>query len=121
MKTLNDYVVAGALYQGGTGPEAQVGDQVVLYLNTEANPAFPDSIIGVIQHPIAKVQCNEATSYDIEYDETDIDGAAAFIRPDDVVDSEVFVAATLFIPPTSDPLIAGAVWNNAGTLTISAG
>jgi len=26
-----------------------------------------------------------------------------------------------FIPPTSDPLVAGAVWNNAGTLTISAG
>lgn len=26
---------------------------------------------------------------------------------------------TLFIPPTSDPMISGAVWNNAGVLTIS--
>ena len=28
---------------------------------------------------------------------------------------------TLFVPPTSDPQIVGAVWNNSGTLTISAG
>lgn len=27
----------------------------------------------------------------------------------------------LFVPPTSDPAIEGAVWNNAGTLAISAG
>jgi hypothetical protein len=26
-----------------------------------------------------------------------------------------------FVPVTSDPHIAGALWNNAGTLTISAG
>lgn len=26
-----------------------------------------------------------------------------------------------YIPPTSDPLVVGALWNNAGTLTISAG
>jgi len=27
----------------------------------------------------------------------------------------------VFIPPTADPLVVGALWNNAGTLTISAG
>ena len=27
----------------------------------------------------------------------------------------------MFIPPTSDPHVAGAVWNNSGTLAISAG
>ncbi len=26
-----------------------------------------------------------------------------------------------FIPPTKDPHTSGALWNNAGTLTISAG
>lgn len=27
----------------------------------------------------------------------------------------------LWVPPTSDPHVVGAVWNSAGTLTISAG
>lgn len=27
----------------------------------------------------------------------------------------------VWIPPTADPHVSGAVWNNAGTLTISSG
>lgn len=27
----------------------------------------------------------------------------------------------IFIPPIADPLVSGAIWNNAGVLTISAG
>ena len=92
MKTLNDYIVQGALYQADTGPEAQVNDQVKLYLNTEANPGFPEFIVGVIQHPIVKVQCNSATSYDFEYDEADLLGAASLIGDSDVIDIEVITA-----------------------------
>lgn len=92
MKTLNDYIVQGALYQADTGPEAQVNDQVKLYLNTEASPGFPEYVVGVIQHPIVKVQCNSATSYDIEYDEADLLGEAAFLVPGDVIDAEVITA-----------------------------
>jgi hypothetical protein len=32
-----------------------------------------------------------------------------------------FYPALLFVPPTADPHIVGAVWNNAGVLAISAG
>lgn len=92
MKTLNDYIVNGALYQGGTGPEARVGDQVKLFLDTEAVPGFPEFIVGVIQHPIVKVQCDSATSYDIEYDEADLLGAASFIVPDNVIDAQLVLA-----------------------------
>ena len=27
----------------------------------------------------------------------------------------------IFIPPSADPAVAGAIWNNSGTLAISAG
>lgn len=92
MKTLRDYIVNGALYQGGTGPEAQVGDQIKLFLDTEADPGFPEFVLGVIQHPIVKVQCGAATSYVVEYDEADLLGAAALIRPGDVVDATIVSA-----------------------------
>jgi len=29
--------------------------------------------------------------------------------------------ANIFVVPTSDPGVAGALWNNAGTLSVSAG
>lgn len=202
MKTLRDLEVADALYLGDAGPEAVVGDQVKLFLDQEANPDFPAFIYGIIQHPIVKVDCGSKTSYVIEYDEADLEGAASLIRPGDVIDytvesgiqasisaetaarvagdalklnlSDVTVTPTAdkvvrrsdtgaisatamdidgiqfisddgdgypqisigsivikasnasitgahFIPPTSDPVLAGAIWNNAGTLAISAG
>lgn len=93
MKTLRDYVVAGALYLRDTGIEAQVGDQVKLYLDTEADPLFPEYILGVVQHPITRVNCNSATSYIFEYNEADLDGAADLIRPGNLV--EVIVVSGL--------------------------
>jgi len=30
-------------------------------------------------------------------------------------------SATMFVPPTADPHVVGAVWNNGGVLTVSAG
>ena len=35
--------------------------------------------------------------------------------------SALYGAANVLVIPTSDPGVAGALWNNAGTLTISAG
>lgn len=102
MQTLNDYVVSGALYQAGTGPEAQVSDQVRLYLDTDANPAFPEYIVGTIQHPIVKVQCDSATSYDIEYDEADLLGSASLIRPGDVIDAQVITAYDVLLARVED-------------------
>ena len=89
MKTLQDYIVDDRLYASDTGPEAAVGDQVKLFLDQEANPAFPEFIYGIIQHPIVRVNCDSSTSYDIEYDEADLEGAASLIRPGDVIDATV--------------------------------
>jgi len=89
MKTLQDYIVDDRLYASDTGPEAKVGDQVKLYLDQEANPDFPEFILGTIQHPITRVNCESSTSYVIEYDEADLEGAASLIRPGDVIDATV--------------------------------
>ena len=37
------------------------------------------------------------------------------------IDLKVDGSGGTFIPPTSDPLVAGAIWNNSGTLAISVG
>lgn len=89
MKTLSEYIVEDALYRDGTGIEAQVGDQVKLYLDTVSVPGFPEFILGVIQNPITRVNCESATSYEIEYDEADLNGAASAIVPDNVTSVEV--------------------------------
>lgn len=89
MKTLQDYIVDDRLYASDTGPEAKVGDQVKLFLDQEANPDFPEFILGIIQHPITRVNCESSTSYVIEYDEADLEGAASLIRPGDVIDAAV--------------------------------
>ena len=91
MKILQDYTVSDRLRLSDTGPEAAVGDLVKLFLNTQANPSFPAFIYGIIQHPIVRVSCNNSTAYDISYNETDLLGSAAFIRPGDVIDATVTV------------------------------
>lgn len=84
------YEIAGALYQGETGPEAQVGDQVKLFLDTVSRPELPEFIFGVIQPGIDKVKCDEYTVYSIAYDEADIgDG---LLRSQDIVNAEVTAA-----------------------------
>lgn len=84
------YTVIPALYQFEGGPEAQVGDQVKLYLDTEAQPGFPEFITGVIQHPIVRV-C-DGTQYSIEYDPDALDGAAELLVTGDVVSALVVSA-----------------------------
>lgn len=120
MKTLRDFTTAGALYHRGAVTEALVGDKVRLYLDTEAKPAFPDFVDAVIQHPISKTSCGSQKSYNFLYDEDDLNDAAAYLVLADVVEVQVFFSQ-IFIPPTTDPGVSGAVWNNAGTLVLSAG
>lgn len=74
--------IAGGLYQDETGRPAQVGDQVKLFLDTEARPGFPEFVFGIIQPGIKLIHCDEYTQYSIEYD----DGAipSGFLLPDDV-------------------------------------
>jgi hypothetical protein len=36
-------------------------------------------------------------------------------------DSDLLGTANVIVIPTSDPGVAGAIWNNAGTLSVSAG
>lgn len=92
MKTLRNYEVNGALLQADTGPEAQVGDQVRMYLDTTAHPGFPEYVVGTIQHPIQRVDCGSATNYSIEYNEDDLLGEAAQLIPDHVIDVVVVTA-----------------------------
>lgn len=87
------YTVIPALYQSEGGPEAQVGDQVKLYLDTDAQPGFPEFITGIIQHPIVRV-C-DGTQYDIEYDPADLEGAAELLVTGDVVSALVVSAVDL--------------------------
>jgi hypothetical protein len=90
MKTLTNHTISGVLLVRDTGPEAAVGDQVKLFLNTTANPSFPSYILAVIQHPIEKVNCLTDTSYTFEYNEADLNGAAAELTNDDVIDVVVY-------------------------------
>lgn len=95
MKTLRNYEVADALRLAGTGVPAGVGDQVKMYLDVDANNDFPEFVIGVIQHPIKKVNCDAYTSYSIEYDETDLDGSAELLRAQDIIDAVLTVQADI--------------------------
>lgn len=83
MKTLRDLSVPDAIYVNGR--EAQVSDQIQLFLDTVNIPGFPAFIYGIITS-VSKVKCANETSYDVEYDPADLDGAATALRPDDVVD-----------------------------------
>jgi hypothetical protein len=106
MKTLRDYRVAGALYVNDTGLEAQVSDQVTLFLDTDAEPDFPVSIVATIQHPIIKVECGSMTSYVFEYNEADLDGAAALLRAQDIIDATVISGVTVVADELDDEIAA---------------
>lgn len=89
MKILK-YKVADRLYQSETGPEAQVGDQVKLFLDTEANPELPEFVFGIIQPGIRRVDCDEYTIYTIEYELAEFT-----LRQDDILYSEVVTSVDL--------------------------
>lgn len=89
MKTLRNYIATPFLRDGNAGPEANVRDQVRLYLDTAANPDFPEFIDSIIQHPVVDVNCGSAKSYSLQYDEADLEGSANYIKVDDVIDYEI--------------------------------
>lgn len=86
MKILTDYVVNGAILQGGSRDPVVVNDQVRLYLDTDAEPEFPAYIQATVISPIVPVNCKTATSYTFEYNEADLLGAKSYLLTCDVVD-----------------------------------
>lgn len=82
---------------GGTGVPAAVGDQVTMYLDVDANEDFPESINGIIQHPIVSTQCGTAVSYSVEYDEADLEGAVTALRPQDVIDTVLVTQGDILV------------------------
>jgi hypothetical protein len=137
MKTIRKYVVNGGLFAGDGVTPAAVGDQVKLYLDTEAQSGFPDFIIGTVQHPVVPVNCDTAISYSFEYDEDDLLGVVAHLVLDDIISVEIYtaidivaaaldsetaarVAADLLRQPLNANLTAYAVSANASTATLAA-
>ena len=91
-KTLRNFQVAGALFVSPGGAEIAAGDEVRLFLNQIANPAFPQFVDGIAQNPITRVNLVsggcvvEGTSYTFEYEADDLDGAATMLNVCDVVE-----------------------------------
>lgn len=107
MKTLRQYVVNGGLYAGDGKTPAAVGDQVRLYLDTEAHADFPEYIIGTIQHPVAPILAGTAISYSFEYDETDLDDVVANLIVADVISVEVYSAVDVVAEKLDDHIGSG--------------
>ena len=89
MKTLRKYVVNGGLFAGDGKTPATVGNQVRLYLDTEAHEDFPEFIVGTIQHPVAPMHAGTAVSYSFEYNEGDLLGVVANLIVADVISVSV--------------------------------
>lgn len=100
MKILK-YKVADRLYQSETGPEAQVGDQVKLFLDTEANPELPEFVFGIIQPGIRRVNCDEYTIYIIEYELAEFT-----LRQDDILSAELTAAVDVVAGDLADEVAA---------------
>ena len=64
-----------------------------------------------------KVQNSKIGSAKQEAGSTD----AAIVLIEDEIALKVTAAGGVLIPPTSDPLIAGAIWNDSTVLKVSAG
>ena len=94
-KTLRNFQVVGALFASPGGAEIAAGDEVRLFLNQVANPAFPEYVDGVAQNPIKRINLvsngciQEGTSYTFEYEADDLDGAATQLNVCDVTDVSV--------------------------------
>ena len=84
-----------ALYRE-VGIEAQTRDQVLIHLDQEKIPAFPENITGTIQ--VGTTLSCAGKVYTIEYDETDLDGSGVeFIEEDDVDSVEVVSEARVYL------------------------
>lgn len=70
----------------------QPGDQVRLTLDTQSVPGLPDTILGIIQTPVAEIPMLDGSGcrvtgvqYEIEYESDDLDDALEALRSDDIL------------------------------------
>lgn len=111
-KTLRNFQVAGALFVSPGGAEIAAGDEVRLFLNQVANPAFPEFVDGVAQNPITRVNLVsggcvvEGTSYTFEYEADDLDGAATVLNVCDVTDVSAIACCEVLRDALDDEIAA---------------
>jgi hypothetical protein len=111
-KTLRNFQVAGALFVSPGGAEIAAGDEVRLFLNQVANPAFPEFVDGIAQNPIARVNLVsggcvvEGTSYTFEYEADDLDGAATVLNVCDVTDVSAIACCEVLRDALDDEIAA---------------
>jgi hypothetical protein len=111
-KTLRNFQVAGALFVSPGGAEIAAGDEVRLFLNQVANPAFPEFIDGIAQNPITRVNLVsggcvvEGTSYTFEYEADDLDGAATMLNVCDVVEVSAIACCEVLRDALDDEIAA---------------
>jgi hypothetical protein len=111
-KTLRNFQVAGALFVSPGGAEIAAGDEVRLFLNQVANPAFPEYVDGIAQNPIARVNLVsggcvvEGTSYTFEYEADDLDGAATVLNVCDVTDVSAIACCEVLRDALDDEIAA---------------
>jgi len=60
---------------------------VKLFLDQETAPLFPEFIFATIQNPISYDSCTNTYSYELEYDEDDLNGGALVLLSDHITDS----------------------------------
>lgn len=84
-----------------SGGPPQPGDLARMYLNQEANPAFPEYIDGVFQFPLEQGaivlnNCVQTTYiYSFIYDSEDLDGLNVVIQPYDILTFECLTCCTI--------------------------
>ncbi len=111
-KTLRNFQVAGALFVSPGGAEIAAGDEVRLFLNQVANPAFPEFVDGIAQNPITRVNLVsggcvvEGTSYTFEYEADDLDGAATVLNVCDVTDVSAIACCEVLRDALDDEIAA---------------
>ena len=111
-KTLRNFQVVGALFASPGGAEIAAGDEVRLFLNQVANPAFPEFVDGIAQNPITRVNLVsggcvvEGTSYTFEYEADDLDGAATVLNVCDVTDVSAIACCEVLRDALDDEIAA---------------
>lgn len=90
-KKILSYPVVGVLYSG-PGIELAAGDEAIIYLDQSRNPNLPATIEGIVQAVtpgmvLTQSGCHAAgTTYAVQYESEDLDGAANSIAACDVTD-----------------------------------
>lgn len=70
---------------GVDGVEIAAGDSVKIYLDTERNPDFPEFISGIVTARAQASETDSTRTYTFQYNTEDLDDAAAYLNPCDVL------------------------------------